>query len=249
VSNETLSWLDAVAEENVGTSVALGRLRRSGEGRVALVRHAGGLSGVALATTSGGLYVEAEDENSARASFTRVRRPGPTRLVCSERVASWLMPLLTERGPLGRTHEPIAMRCASLTIAGGGRWAVARDEDRLRAYEAAYNAERHTTLRFDWPKMIEESQVAVLEDSGEIVCVALKSGETSKVACIGGIFTFPEHRRRGLGAQVTAFLVARRLEERREVHLIADDDNVAALSLYRSLGFKEMGRCFIAYLT
>lgn len=248
-ANEALAWLDQVAEENVGTSVVLGRLRRAGGGRLTLARRAGQFVGVALATEAGAIFVEAEDATAARAVFRRARSTGPGRVTCAKRAEPWLMPLLVEGGPLPRTHTLVAMRCARLTTDGRGRWAEPRDEERLRLYEAAYNVERRTSSRFDWRRMIAERQVAVLDEGGQIVSVALKSGETSKVACIGGMFTFPEHRRRGLGAALTAFLVARRLEERPTVHLVADDDNHPALGLYRSLGFQEIGRCFLGYLT
>jgi ribosomal protein S18 acetylase RimI-like enzyme len=32
------------------------------------------------------------------------------------------------------------------------------------------------------------------------------------------------------------------------VHLIVDDDNVAAIALYLSLHFQEAGSCYMAYL-
>jgi hypothetical protein len=46
-----------------------------------------------------------------------------------------------------------------------------------------------------------------------------------------------------------AFITAAILAERPAVHLIVDDDNTAAIALYRSLGFYTTGRCYIAYLS
>ena len=32
------------------------------------------------------------------------------------------------------------------------------------------------------------------------------------------------------------------------VHLVVDEDNLAAIGLYRRVGFQEIGKCYMAYL-
>lgn len=259
-----IRWLDDVATSNVATSIVLARSRSARGGapvRVVTVRGPSGLTAVAVRTPSPasrgaevaheGLTLEAVDPASAERAFHAARGEGPVRIVCGANVEPWVRGQLTAHGPLPRSHTLVAMRCARLAPSARprGRFAEPRDEAQLRAYEAAYNAERRTNTAFDWPQRIATGQVAVLEEDGAIASVALKSGETARVACIGGMFTFPAHRRRGLGAALTAFLVARRLDERAVVHLVVDDDNAAAIALYRSLGFEEVGQCFIGYMT
>jgi ribosomal protein S18 acetylase RimI-like enzyme len=48
--------------------------------------------------------------------------------------------------------------------------------------------------------------------------------------------------------RLTAFVTIALLAQRPAVHLMVDDDNIAALTLYRSLGFEEVGRAYMAYL-
>ncbi|MCP3918670.1 MAG: GNAT family N-acetyltransferase [bacterium] len=77
----------------------------------------------------------------------------------------------------------------------------------------------------------------MLERDRRVVSVLCRSGATPDYACIGGTFTFPEYRQRGLGKHLCAFLITELLHEVSAVQLIVVDDNLPAIALYRSLGF------------
>jgi predicted GNAT family acetyltransferase len=148
-----------------------------------------------------------------------------------------------------REHDLLAMACRTAHGTAEGRWATPADREALQRYQAAYNEERGTTTAPDWSVLLSRSAVAVLDDSGRIAAVVKRTADTARYATIGGTWTDPQYRRRGFAARLTAFITATLLAERPAVHLVVDDDNTAAIGLYRSVGFEEVGRCYMAYLS
>jgi len=251
---ETLDWLVERAHENLGTEVVLRSVvAGADQWRVATVGSAGGVAGVSVWAPGGQWFLEADSELAATQLAELVWQASgrrPAKLTTSGNVKVWLRPWLT--GPCGgritREHDLMAMACEAPTTAGEGRWATPADRESLELYQAAYNEERGTSAAPDWDAVLGRRTVAVLEHGGRIVAVVKRTADTARFATIGGTWTNPEYRRRGLGARVTAFITGALLMERPAVHLIVDDDNTAAIALYRSLGFHEMGRCHMAYL-
>lgn len=90
--------------------------------------------------------------------------------------------------------------------------------------------------------------VAVLEHADRIVAVGRRTADTTRYATIANIWTTPACRRQGFAARLTAFLLAAALVDRPAVHLLVDDDNTAAIGLYRSLGFLDAGCAYTAHL-
>ena len=140
------------------------------------------------------------------------------------------------------------MSCGEPKVAGNGRWAVVRDLPRLHEYRELYNTERQVQGRPDTHADIEQKRVAVLDHQGQIVSVIRRNGETARYACVGATFTFPEARGSGFAKQLVAFVVNELAAQGRVTHLIVDDDNLAAIRLYQSVGFQQLGRAFIACL-
>ena len=122
---------------------------------------------------------------------------------------------------------------------------VIRDDEAIRTHEGAGPAVIETNTR--QPDVIQP-----LLGRREIVFL-LELLQRRIVECphslIRGTWTDPTHRQRGLAARLTAFIVGSLLAERPAVHLVVDDDNAPAIALYRSLGFEELGRCYMAYLS
>ncbi len=75
-----------------------------------------------------------------------------------------------------------------------------------------------------------------------------RTADTARYATIGGTWTDPAYRGRGLAKRLTAFIIGELLRDRPAVHLIVDDDNAAAIALYRSLSFDAGGACYMGYL-
>jgi ribosomal protein S18 acetylase RimI-like enzyme len=237
------------AHENQGTYFAFARLEKADDGEVSIARVEGEVAGVAVREENGGWHLEASEEVSARQLTARMLEQVPARrIVCSGVVAPWVCAVVQDAGlHFARRHRDIAMRC-DRAPSGEAEWASPGDEERLAEYQRLYNDEHHTSMRFDRKGMIASRKVAIVRDVDRIVGVALDNGDTPSVACIGGSFVFPGHRRAGWGAHVTGFLTRKLLLRRPAVHLIVDDDNDAAIRLYGKLGFKDLGTCFIGYL-
>jgi ribosomal protein S18 acetylase RimI-like enzyme len=253
---EALDWLADHAHENLGTEIAL-RAAAVGAGpwRVATTGRADGLAGVSVWVPGGQWFLEAGGEAPVAELVAAVGQGGaewPAKVTTSGTVKAWLRALLIGEGGAGmitREHDLLAMVCRRPPEYGQGRWAMPADREALERYQAAYNRERGTTTAPDWDGLLRRPAVAVLEENGRIAAVVKRTADTARYATIGGTWTDPTHRRRGLAARLTAFVTAGLLAERPAVHLIVDDDNRAAIALYRSLGFEEVGRCYMAYLS
>ncbi len=64
---------------------------------------------------------------------------------------------------------------------------------------------------------------------------------------IGGVYTVPELRGRGLGTHVAARLLQAVQSEKKQACLFVKPDNTPALSLYRKMGFQDRGGFRISY--
>ncbi|NEP17573.1 MAG: GNAT family N-acetyltransferase, partial [Leptolyngbya sp. SIO4C1] len=74
-----------------------------------------------------------------------------------------------------------------------------------------------------------------------------KRGSTAYQGIVAGAFTFAPFRRKGFGKRLLAFLIGELLTAYPAVKLWVDDDNIGAISLYRSLGFRQIGTCYTGY--
>ena len=251
-----VTWLADHAHENIGTEIALRAAAAAGAAGVdvAIARRGDGpVTGVSVSSPGGQWWLEAESPDVAAelvAAVAAVPEGWPAKVRTSGLVKSWLLPLLAQRGlrPV-REHDLLAMRCSTPPAVrpAGGRWAVSADRPALERYQALYNAERRTSLDPDWDALLRRPSVAVLDD-GRIAAVLKRTADAACYATIGGTWTDPAFRRRGLAGRLTAFVVTEALRDRPAVHLIVDDDNTAAIALYRSLGFEDCGRCYMGYL-
>jgi ribosomal protein S18 acetylase RimI-like enzyme len=250
---EGIDWLAGYAHENLGTEVALRCAAPGGAVDVALAHRDGALAGVSVSSTGGQWFLEATRPDVARELVASVLTTGvrgrPSKVTASGGVKAWLRPVLEEAGIIRREHDLLAMLCREAPKGRDGRWATSADRAALERYQVAYNEERRTSITPDWDELLGRPAVAVLEDGGRIVAVVKRTADTMRYATIGGTWTEPALRGRGLAARLTGFIVDALLNHRPAVHLVVDDDNEPAIALYRSLGFEEVGRCYMAYLS
>ena len=97
---------------------------------------------------------------------------------------------------------------------------------------------------FFLPHMVEDETFVGVYDSGRLVAAAGTHvlSTTHGCAAIGGVYTRPDHRGRGLGGAVTAGVVRRIGDRAPIVGLNVAEANAAARSIYERLGFTSIHR-------
>lgn len=78
----------------------------------------------------------------------------------------------------------------------------------------------------------------IYDDDGQLVFKAGIGLPTSRQAHLEGVYVAPDYRRRGIGRLAMQRLCAELFCKYHAISLIANQDNVAALSLYRGMGFR-----------
>ena len=94
---------------------------------------------------------------------------------------------------------------------------------------------------------LREQLVAVAELSGRPVGKAGTNARGYKVDQIGGVYTVPEERGKGIGAVVVSELLDRVFTEKREACLFVKKHNRSAIALYERLGFAPVTDYVISY--
>jgi predicted GNAT family acetyltransferase len=94
---------------------------------------------------------------------------------------------------------------------------------------------------------LREQLVAVAEISGAAVGKAGTNARGYKVDQIGGVYTVPEERGKGIGAAVVSELLDRVFADKREACLFVKKHNRSAIALYERLGFTPVTDYVISY--
>ncbi len=180
--------------------------------------------------------------------FSLIQKCGfPNKITTSMQVKQWIRPLFLEYLELEREYDQLVMTCTQSLLDGKGRWASLQDKPMLMAYEKEYIAERgNGNINRDWNSLIKKRQVAVLEYSGQIVSV-VRYNPVNHYALVAAPFTFSKFRRQGFARKLLAFLTQELLQEYTELKLWVDEENIGAIALYNSLGFKQVGCCYTGY--
>lgn len=117
------------------------------------------------------------------------------------------------------------------------RRATMEDLDALVAFYAG--AERMARTRAAVERPLRERRVWVALTEGEVAAAVLTNAEIAGAAMIGGVFTRPDRRGRGLGQAVMSAICAELLAEGKTPHLYWE--NPVAGAVYRKLGFHPVG--------
>ncbi|MBV6624464.1 MAG: GNAT family N-acetyltransferase [Rivularia sp. (in: Bacteria)] len=195
---------------------------------------------------------ESCNQITTKSLFSLVKKCGlPKKIITSIQVKQWIRPLMLEHYRIEKEYDQLVMVCtqsiSDSKVNSKGRWATLQDKPTLIAYEQAYIKERgNGNLNRDWNSLIKKRQVAVLEYAGKIASI-VRYNPIANYALVVAPFTFPEFRRQGLARQLLAFLVKELLQEYAALKLWVDEDNIAAIALYRSLNFQQIGYCYTGY--
>jgi ribosomal protein S18 acetylase RimI-like enzyme len=130
------------------------------------------------------------------------------------------------------------------------RRATISDLDSLTPLQEAYEREEVLTpvhnfnpaaCRASLARAIERQLVFAAVEGGVIVGKAGTNARGFRVDQIGGVYTLPARRGRGVAAALMAALLADILRRGRKPSLFVKPTNAAALALYRGLGFEDIG--------
>jgi GNAT superfamily N-acetyltransferase len=212
---------------------AIEDLARGLDNRLVLIgrERRGLILGIAFAGLEAFTIVGTLDDAELRATYTR---PMPGELHVTVEMAATLRPHLGTRLKAER-----AMRTEIAAIGNRARdpqcqVMTREDAERLTVFYDRYNPRNVFS-----PWMLEHPFIAVVEQ-GEILAGAGVLALSRRVgwALIGNFLTRPDQRGRGLARRVGATLLAE-LSRNGIGHaaLVTTDDNAAARSVYRDLGF------------
>ncbi len=87
----------------------------------------------------------------------------------------------------------------------------------------------------------------ICENSGKIISKANTNGDGINFSQIGGVYTLPEFRNRGIGRNVTGKLVEKIFEDGKNPSLFVKQENHPAVSVYKKLGFTITSEFKIIY--
>lgn len=134
-------------------------------------------------------------------------------------------------------------------VPGSFRVGRAKDVARIEAWFVAFAEESLPAgdgrTRADWrafaAKAVENGHVFLWEDGGKTVAMANVSRPTRNGISINGVYTPPEHRRRGYASAVVAHLSQKMLDEGKKFCVLYTDlANPTSNKIYREIGYREV---------
>ncbi len=112
--------------------------------------------------------------------------------------------------------------------------------ERALQWELLGNVAREWTIRIMMLRAVEGKAAAVVRQGGRVVAKAELEAVTPAADELGGVYTVPACRRQGMAAAACSLLCSLSLSHGKVVRLETQEDNQAAIALYRGLGFREL---------
>ena len=147
----------------------------------------------------------------------------------------YMAPLVSEEELM--QLEPQDFRSASMPPGFAVRRATWADLDSLAAFYA--DAEHMARTREGVERPLQDTRIWVATAGGQIRAAALTNAETSGMGMVGGVYTLPDWRGKGLSQAVCSALCAELMRE--GIQPVLYWDTPAAGAVYRRLGFHRIG--------
>lgn len=162
-----------------------------------------------------------------------------------------LLPLVHKRTPARQLVNVVMQLPENQPAAPDPHVRLARDTDipQLNRWRRLYKEERGIVFDADMGALIDHQRVFVCEVDAQIVAVAKIDLDLANLVEIGGVYTFPEFRKRGYGAGIVRDLAARIRLQGKVPTLQVDVENTPALQLYEKAGWRPMGKLARVWLT
>ncbi len=256
---EVLAFLDRDHELNVIMICDIQRFGLEDRGHLFQGRYYGArrgreLGGVGVLYNLGSLFVYAPDEELAPELLDHMAalEPAPRYVVARADWSNALLDRLAKRGltPQGAESQAyMALESAAFRprFRDAARYALPDDAGSLmrlhRAFQLEYFGamdETEEALGEMVAERIADGGVTVAEREGEVVAKAEVMARTGRAALIGGVYTEPSCRGRGLAAACMSLLCEGILERGEIPCLNVALDNAPAAHVYRSIGFTKL---------
>lgn len=149
-------------------------------------------------------------------------------------------------------HDPIQSSENSFRIFH----AMASDEEKLFPLERAYQIEEvippnfafsDQLLRDSFKLNLQSQKILALEIGNTPVAKAAIAACGQNCALLGGVYTLPEFRRKGFAAILIRQILGILASENKIASLYVKKKNLAAVELYKKLGFESIGEYRLVY--
>jgi predicted GNAT family acetyltransferase len=162
-----------------------------------------------------------------------------------------LLPLVHKRAPARQLVNVVMQLPAGVAVGLDANVRLAKEPDVavLNRWRRLYKEERGIVFDADMGALIEHQRVFVYEVDKQIVAVAKLDLDLASLVEIGGVYTFPEFRKRGYGAGIVRDLATRIRHLGKTPTLQVDVENVPALQLYEKAGWEPKGKLARVWLT
>ena len=162
-----------------------------------------------------------------------------------------LLPLVHKRTPHRQVVNVVMQLPLTVPANSDPNVRLARDADipTLNRWRRQYKEERGILFDADMDAWIQGQRIFVYEHEGQIVAAAKFDLDLQSLTEIGGVYTFPEFRKRGFGNAIVRDLAFRIRQFRKTPTLQVDELNTPALKLYESAGWQTMGKLARVWLT
>ncbi len=130
------------------------------------------------------------------------------------------------------------------------------DEEKLFPLERAYQVEEvippnfgvsEDLLRASFRLNLQSKKIFALEIEGSPAAKAAITACGPNCALLGGVYTLPEFRRKGLATILIRHILRLLAAEKKSASLYAKKKNLAAVELYKSLGFESTAEYRLIY--
>ena len=118
---------------------------------------------------------------------------------------------------------------------------IAKAYGKIKEFEGVYSNDVNERYKQINNRIVSKEGIHIfIKENNEIIAHGNTTASTTVNAMIGGVFTVPEHRRKGLGSKVVSALAKELIREGKSACLFFDNDDAG--KIYYRLGFEKIDK-------
>jgi GNAT superfamily N-acetyltransferase len=162
-----------------------------------------------------------------------------------------LLPVVHKKAPARQLVNLVMQLPSAVPAASCEAVRLARETDipTLQRWRKLYKEERGILFDANLDAGVSSQKIFVLEHEKQVVAAAKFDLELSRLVEIGGVYTFPEYRKKGFGRLLVEDQAVRIRAMGKRPTLQVDRDNRPAAVMYQRLGWVGMGELARVWLT